>query len=65
MEPGFVLDRGHNSAATNVATWFSGVPVRNWWRGIRTKGLEQVELTTHLCKKCGYVEFRATEKRDK
>ena len=65
MEPGFILDRGHGNAAANVTTWFSGLPDRNWWGGIRTKGLEKVPLARHLCKKCGYVEFRATEKRDK
>ncbi len=58
MEEGFVLDRGHGDAAADVATWVSGAPESNWVGHIKTKGHEQLRLTTYLCRKCGYVEFR-------
>jgi hypothetical protein len=60
MEQGFVMDRGQSSAPVAVATWVSGVPERSWWTGLKTKGRDQVELDSFLCRKCGYVEFRAT-----
>ena len=60
MEQGFVMDRGPGNVPTAVATWVSGIPERSWIAGFKTKGRDQVELDTFLCRKCGYVEFRAT-----
>jgi hypothetical protein len=59
MEQGFVVDRGHGNSPADVATWVSGAPEKSWTGSIKTKGHELRRLTTFLCQKCGYVEFRA------
>ena len=59
MEKGFVIDRGSNNVPTAVATWVSGAPETSWLSGLKMKGRDQVALDSYLCRKCGYVEFRA------
>jgi hypothetical protein len=59
MEEGFVVDRGHGNIPMDVATWTSGTPQKSWFTGIKTKGHEQIPLSSYLCRRCGYVEFRA------
>jgi hypothetical protein len=59
MEEGFVIDRGSGNIPMAVATWISGAPQSSWISGMKTKGRDQVKLATYLCRKCGYVEFRA------
>lgn len=61
MEEGFVIDRGHGNAPADVATWVSGTPESSWLGRIKTKGHDMFHLATFLCRKCGYVEFRAQE----
>lgn len=62
MEQGFVVDRGRGNAPVAVATWVSGIPERSWIAGIKTKGRDQIELDSFLCRKCGYVEFRSARR---
>jgi hypothetical protein len=59
MEEGFVIDRGHGNAASNVATWVEGQPELSWIGKIKTRDREQFRLGAFMCRKCGYVELNA------
>ena len=58
MEAGFVVDKGDGNLP-GVGTWFSGVPAKAWWGGLKTKGHEQREVSTWGCRKCGCLESYA------
>ena len=54
MEEGFVLDRTYG--ANLQASWVEGVPTTSFWTGVKTKGREQLPVTTFRCSSCGYLE---------
>ena len=60
MLPGFVLDRGHaNSLAPSY--WQEGAPEKSFWTGIKTRGHQQLPITTYRCGQCGFLESYARE----
>ena len=58
MTAGFVLDRSHANALAQ-ATWQDGEPEKSWWYGLKTKGHQQLPITTYRCERCGYLEAYA------
>ena len=58
MEPGVVMDRGHNDT-TKIPTWVAGEPEVSIWTGIKTKGHDMYPVLTHRCAGCGYLESYA------
>jgi len=61
MEPGFVVDRGHNQRAA-TQKWVEGEPERSFWTGLKTKGRESFEVTTFRCERCGWLESYAVDR---
>jgi hypothetical protein len=62
MEEGYLAD-GSYGATTAAAKWVDGAPDVRWY-GVKTKGHDQIPLSTYRCASCGYVEFRAIAARD-
>lgn len=58
MEPGVVMDRGHNNT-TDIPNWVEGKPEVSIWTGVRTKGHVMYPVLSHRCEGCGYLEFYA------
>ena len=58
MAAGFILDRGHGGAIA-PATWQDGELERSFWTGLKTKGHQQIRVTTYRCTGCGYLESYA------
>ncbi|MEO7366122.1 MAG: PF20097 family protein [Sphingomicrobium sp.] len=58
MEPGYMIDQGHGM--TTVPKWVAGVPRKSIWTGLKLRGLEQVEVVTYRCRRCGYLESYAS-----
>jgi len=58
MEPGFVVDRGHNHRAS-TQKWVEGEPERSFWTGLKTRGREAFEVETYRCERCGWLESYA------
>ncbi len=59
MEPGYLVDQGHGT--TTVPKWVAGVPQKSIWTGLKLRRLEQVEVATYRCRRCGYLESYASD----
>ncbi len=57
MEPGFIVDEGYGKSV--IAKWVAGEPQKSFWRGLRLRGNEQIEVATYRCRRCGYLESYA------
>jgi hypothetical protein len=58
MDSGFIVDKADGSMPS-IGSWFSGVPEKAWWGGLKTKGRERREMVTWRCRRCGYLESYA------
>ena len=57
MEAGYIVDEGYGTRT--VAKWIAGEPERSIWTGLKTRGKIKVDVTTHCCNRCGYLESYA------
>jgi len=57
METGYMVDQGYGAYA--VPKWVAGVPRTSIWTGLKLRGLDQVEIATYRCRRCGYLESYA------
>ena len=57
MEEGFIADATYGGVG--ASTWVEGEPERSFWTGIKTKGKEQIQISTYSCTGCGYLESYA------
>jgi hypothetical protein len=61
MEPGFVLDVGHNQ---NFPTrWAEGTPEKSFFKSLKVKG-RKLDTVTFRCPKCGWLIWFAPEAGD-
>ncbi len=58
MEPGYMIDQGHGTRT--VPKWVAGLPRKSIWTGLKLRGLDQVEVATYRCRRCGYLESYAS-----
>lgn len=58
MEDGFVIDRG-DTTYTRVAQWVEGEPEGTFWLGVNLKGRRILNVRTHRCTRCGFLESYA------
>ncbi len=58
METGFVVDKADGNMP-GLGYWYSGVPEKAWWGGLKTKGRDKHIVTTWRCRRCGYLESYA------
>jgi hypothetical protein len=59
MEPGYLVDQGHGGAMA-VPKWVAGLPKKSIWTGLKLRGLDQIEVATYRCRRCGYLESYAS-----
>lgn len=59
MDEGFIKDEGHGTV--HASQWVKGAPEKSFWTGTKTRGRQQVQVTTFRCAKCGYLESYARE----
>lgn len=52
-----MVDQGYGAYA--VPKWVAGVPRTSIWTGLKLRGLDQVEIATYRCRRCGYLESYA------
>lgn len=57
MTEGFVADNTHGGAS--VSRWYAGKPQRSMWTGLKLRKIEQHEIMTSRCSRCGYLESYA------
>jgi hypothetical protein len=57
MEEGFIADATYGGVLTSK--WVEGEPEKSFWTGIKTKGKEQIQISTYRCASCGYLESYA------
>lgn len=58
MEAGYLVDEGYGTKA--VPKWVVGAPKKSIWTGLKLRGLDQVEVSTYRCRRCGYLESYAS-----
>ena len=59
MEPGYLIDQGHGTRT--VPKWVAGLPQKSIWTGLKLRGLDQVDVATYRCRRCGYLESYASD----
>lgn len=57
MADGFVADQTYGSAS--VSRWYAGQPQRSIWTGLKLKKIEQHDIATWRCARCGFLESYA------
>ena len=58
MQEGFIVDRFDNIHRV-VSTWAEGAPRKTFWTGLRLKDRKIIDVQTHRCDKCGFLESYA------
>ena len=53
-----MIDVGYGTKA--VPKWVAGLPRKSIWTGLKLRGLDQVEVATYRCRRCGYLESYAS-----
>jgi predicted nucleic-acid-binding Zn-ribbon protein len=57
MEEGFIKDESYGT--TYPSQWVEGAPEKSFWTGLKTRGKDQVVVSTFRCVNCGYLESYA------
>ena len=60
MSDGFLLESGDYNWPS-VSRWVEGTPEESRWTGLKLKGRRVLQVRTHRCEKCGYLEFYAPD----
>ncbi|WP_309661664.1 PF20097 family protein [Sphingomonas sp.] len=58
MEPGYIIDVAYGTRA--VPKWVAGLPQKSIWTGLKVRGLDQIDVATYRCRRCGYLESYAS-----
>ena len=57
------MDAGYTINITNevksVPKWAAGEPVKSIWTGFKVKKAELKDVSTHRCRRCGFLESYA------
>jgi len=59
MEPGFIPDVSYG--AVLKAAWLEGTPDKGVFGSLKTRGKRRIDITTHRCTSCGYLESYARQ----
>ncbi len=54
MAEGFVTDNTYGGVS--VTRWYAGLPRKSMWTGLKLRGVEQHDIVTWRCARCGYLE---------
>lgn len=57
MSAGFIFDEGYGTYG--VSKWQPGAPKKSIWTGIKRRKADQLNITTHRCDRCGFLESYA------
>ena len=57
MDQGFVADA--TESYHKVPAWIEGAPEKSIWTGVKIKGRKRLEVETHRCQRCHYLESYA------
>jgi len=58
-EPGFIPDVSYGAGLK--AAWLEGVPDKGVFGSLKTRGKRRIDITTHRCTSCGYLESYARQ----
>ena len=54
MSEGFLLD--HTYGSQKDIHWVEGAPEKSIWTGVKTKGRQQLPVSSYRCERCGLLE---------
>jgi predicted nucleic-acid-binding Zn-ribbon protein len=57
-EAGFLLEQ-RDGNMRGVTEWIEGAPEKGWFGSIKVRQKRQLEVETHRCTRCGYLESYA------
>jgi hypothetical protein len=58
MSRSLIVDQGYGTKS--VPKWVAGLPRTSIWTGLKLRGLDQVDVATYRCRRCGYLESYAS-----